>query len=306
MTPRIRIGRRSGCAEGFSDIKRDGDIKTATQYQKRFFMSVNEIEHTIKRPGCIVHYWLSGNPDNQLIFLAHGAAVDHSQFDLQMPCLMEDYQVLRWDLRGHGQSRPLEGPFRVKDAVADIVNILGSLDKEGAIFMGQSAGTYVIQETVFQHPERVKAMIIIDGTCITAKLSMIGSLAVRMSPLMFRLWPYENLKKAMVDASSVNRSSKQYLKNVFDRLSKDEFVKIWDGISTCIHYEPGYHVYCPLLLAYGEYDKTGNIRKAMKEWAERDKQSNYVVIPDAGHCSNQDNYEFFNKVMMKFLDGLRE
>jgi len=267
-------------------------------------MSVKEVERIIRRPGCIIHYWLSGNPDNQLIFLAHGLTVDHLQFDLQISRLIEDYQVLRWDMRGHGQSRPLEGPFRVKDAVADIVDMLDSLDKEGAIFMGQSAGTYVIQEMAFQHSERVKAMLIIDGTCITAKLSMIESLAVRMSPLIFRLWPYENLKQAMADASSVNHSTKQYLKETLDTLSKDEFIKIWDGFSTCIHYEPDYHVRCPLLLVYGEYDKTGNIRKAMKEWAERDKQSRYVVIPDAGHCSNQDNYEFFNKVMMEFLEGL--
>jgi 3-oxoadipate enol-lactonase len=267
-------------------------------------MSYKEIENAIKRPGCTIHYWLSSNPDNQLIFLAHGAAVDHLQFDLQIPCLMEDYQILRWDMRGHGQSRPLELPFSVKDAVDDMVNMLDSLGKEEAIFMGQSAGTYVIQEMVYQHPKRVTAMIIIDGTCITAPLSMVESLAVRMSPLIFRLWPYENLKKAMVDASSVKQNTKHYLKDRFDRLSKDEFVKIWDGLSMCIHYEPGYHVHCPLLLACGEYDKTGNIRKAMKEWAERDKQSKYIVIPDAGHSANQDNYEFFNKVMMEFLEGL--
>jgi 3-oxoadipate enol-lactonase len=217
---------------------------------------------------------------------------------------MEDYQILRWDMRGHGQSRPLEGPFSMNNAVDDMVNMLDSLGKEEAIFMGQSAGTYVIQETAFQHPERVKAMIIIDGTCITATLSLVESLAVRMSPLMFRLWPYQNLKKAMADASSVDHSTKHCLKARFDRLSKDEFVKIWDGLSTCIHYEPGYHVRCPLLLAFGEYDKTGNIRKSMKEWAGRDKQSKYVVIPYAGHSANQDNYEFFNKVMVEFLEGL--
>ena len=268
-------------------------------------MPVKEIERTIIRPGCIVHYWLSGNPDNRLIFLAHGAAVDHSQFDRQMPCLMEDYQVLRWDMRGHGQSRPLEGPFSVKDATADAVNILDSLGTEGALFMGQSAGTYVIQEFAFQHPERVNAMIVIDGTCITAKLSKVESVVLRnLSPLIFRLWPHENLKRTGVDASSVNPSTRQYLKETFDALSRDEFVKIWDGVSKCIHYEPGYHIHCPLLLVYGEYDKTGNIRKAMKEWAERDKQSIYVIIPGAGHCSNQDNHEFFNKAMMEFLDGL--
>jgi pimeloyl-ACP methyl ester carboxylesterase len=79
-------------------------------------------------------------------------------------------------MRGHGQSRPLEGSFRVKNAVEDIVNMLDSLGKEGAIFMGQSAGTYVILEMAFQYPERVKAMIIIGGTCITAKLSKVESL----------------------------------------------------------------------------------------------------------------------------------
>jgi len=42
----------------------------------------------------------------------------------------------------------------------------------------------------------------------------------------------------------------------------------------------------------------------MKEWSELDKQSKYVVIPDAGHYSNQDNPEFFNQVLLEFLEEL--
>jgi pimeloyl-ACP methyl ester carboxylesterase len=44
----------------------------------------------------------------------------------------------------------------------------------------------------------------------------------------------------------------------------------------------------------------------MKEWSKRDKQSEYIVIPDAGHGSNQDNPEFFNKVMKGFLEELEK
>jgi 3-oxoadipate enol-lactonase len=264
-------------------------------------MQFKEVEHSIKRPDCTIHYWISGNSEKPMVFFAHGAAVDHVQFDLQLHLLQEKYQIVRWEMRGHGQSRPLAGPFSIKDAADDMLNILG---KNKAIFIGQSAGTYVIQEFAFQHPERVKAIIIIDGTCITAKLSIIESLALRISPLLFKLWPYENLKKASVDASTIKSTTKKYLKEKFNELSKEEFVKIWGGLSKCIHYEPGYHVQCPLLLVYGEHDKTGNIRKAMKEWSKRDKQSKYVVIPDAGHCSNQDNPEFFNKVMLEFLREL--
>jgi 3-oxoadipate enol-lactonase len=267
-------------------------------------MILNEDKYTIIRPGCIIKYWLSGNSEKPLIFLAHGVAVDHAQFDLQIPVLDGNYKIVRWDMRGHGESRPLEGPFSVKDAADDMLNILDVIGVDKAILIGQSAGTYVIQEFAFKYPERVKAIIVIDGTRITEKLSFIESISVKLSPLIFKLWPYENLKKAMINASAIKQNTKQYLKEKFNELSKKEFLKIWTGLSKCIHYEPDYHVKSPLLLIYGIYDKTGNIKKAMKEWSERDKQSKYVVIPDAGHCSNQDNPKLFNTVLMKFLEEL--
>jgi pimeloyl-ACP methyl ester carboxylesterase len=265
-------------------------------------MNFNEIEKSIERPGCNVRYWISGNSDKPLIFFAHGACVNHEQFDLQIPLLIDDYLVVRWDMRGHGKSRPLEGKFRFNDTVEDAAAILDGLGRENAIFIGQSAGTYVIQELAFQYPQKVNSMIIIDGTCITSKLSLIESFLVKISPLMFRIWPYENLKSAMAEASAIKSDTKKYLNEQFNELSKKEFLNIWNGLSKCIHYELNYHVACPLLLVYGEHDKTGNIRKAMKKWAIRDNQSKYIVIPNAGHCSNQDDPEFFNSLMMKFLE----
>jgi len=144
----------------------------------------------------LVKYWLSGNSEKPLIFFAHGALVDHGQFDLQMHLFNENYQIIRWDMRWHGKSRPLEGYFSVKDASDDMLNILDVLGIDKPILIGQSAGTFVIQEFVFRHPERAEAIIVIDGTRITEKLSIFESRSVKISPLMFKLWPYENLKKS--------------------------------------------------------------------------------------------------------------
>jgi 3-oxoadipate enol-lactonase len=210
-------------------------------------MPFHEHSEKIERPGCTLKYWISGDSNKPLIFMAHGATVDHQQFDLQMSPLLNDYQIIRWDMRGHGQSRPLEGDFSIKDAAEDMVSILDNLGRNDALFMGQSAGTYVIQELAFQHPERVKAMIIIDGTYITAKLSPVESLSLRTGPLLFRLWPYGNLKKAMANVSAIKKETRHYLTECFNQLSKDEFIKIWDGLVKCIHYEPDYHVSSPLL-----------------------------------------------------------
>jgi 3-oxoadipate enol-lactonase len=145
-------------------------------------MSFNEVGLSIERPGCIVKYWWSDNSEKPLIFFAHGALVDHAQFDLQMHFLNENYQIIRWDMRGHGKSRPLEGHFSIKDASDDMLNILDVLGMDKAIFIGQSSGTYVIQEFAFQHPERVKAMVVIDGTRITEKLSIVEGISVKISP----------------------------------------------------------------------------------------------------------------------------
>jgi pimeloyl-ACP methyl ester carboxylesterase len=68
-----------------------------------------------------------------------------------------------------------------------------------------------------------------------------------------------------------------------------------------LHEEPNYRIMKPLLLVHGERDNLGNIKKDAPKWAARDPHCHYVVIPDAGHCSNQDNPEFFNRTLLEWL-----
>jgi len=56
-----------------------------------------------------------------------------------------------------------------------------------------------------------------------------------------------------------------------------------------------------LLLTHGERDGTGNIRKVAPHWAAREPHCRSVVIPGAGDCANQDNPEFFNRLLLDFL-----
>jgi pimeloyl-ACP methyl ester carboxylesterase len=65
--------------------------------------------------------------NNPLIFLVHGAAFDHKQFDQQFPCLNENYQIIRMDMAGYGKSRPLNGKFRIVHVANDIIHILDGL-----------------------------------------------------------------------------------------------------------------------------------------------------------------------------------
>ena len=42
---------------------------------------------TIERPGCRIHYWLTGPPDAPLVTLSHAALVDHTFFAGLVPAL---------------------------------------------------------------------------------------------------------------------------------------------------------------------------------------------------------------------------
>lgn len=255
----------------------------------------------LERKGCSLHYWLAGREGRPLVVFTHGALVDHHAFDPQIPVVAKDFRVLTWDVRGHGQSQPMGVPFTVREAAEDLVALLDTLGYRQAILVGQSMGGNIAQEVIFHHPERVTALVAIDCTCNTLKLSAFERAMLGIATPIFRLYPYELLKQQSARESAVTPEVRRYIYDAMSRLSKDEFIAIMMGTYGCLHYEPGYTITQPQLLLCGEYDRLGNIRTAMPRWAARDAQSRYVVVPNAGHASNQDNPEFVNRLLLDFL-----
>ena len=58
----------------------------------------------------------------------------------------------------------------------------------------------------------------------------------------------------------------------------------------------------PTLLLVGADDRVGDIADGSREWAARDPMVEHVLIPGAGHASNQDNPPAFTAALQAFLD----
>lgn len=261
--------------------------------------------YVIERKGCPIHFWLSGKADKPLVIFTHGASADHRMFDAQVSMLSKDYRVMTWDVCGHGESQPMGEGFSIAGVVEDLLFLMDELGYKEAILIGQSMGGYIAQEFVFRYPERVSAVVIIGSTCITSKFSTAESAAIKVSPAIFRLYPDKILKRQMAQVSAVKPEVQAYVYDATSRVSKADFISIWRGMVRCLHYVPEYKITCPLLLTHGESDRLGNIKKMAPIWAARDPQCEYVVIPNAGHCANMDNPEFFNHVLNSFLNRLQ-
>lgn len=262
-------------------------------------------EKVYTRKGCPLHYWVGGADNLPWVILLHGACVDHHSFDPVVPKFLERFRVLCWDARGHGDSQPMGDAFTVPLAVEDLEALMDVEGINDAVLIGHSNGTYVAQEMVFRRPERVRALVIADGTCITWEHSAFEKLIVDASPALMNLYPYETLKKASLPYASKNPDVQKYMFEAFSRLNKKDFIAIWTGVTRCLHAEPGYHIPRPFLLTHGDNDISGDIRKIGPKWAAREPLCTYEVIADAGHFAILDQPESFTRLVFDFLDRLK-
>jgi 3-oxoadipate enol-lactonase len=261
-------------------------------------------ESVLERKGCPLHYWTGGpeeSGDTPWVVFIHGAGVDHHSFDLLVPLVAERSRVMTCDVRGHGVSRPMGEDFTVPLAVDDLVAIVDTLGAEKAVFVGHSNGTYIAQELAFRHPERVRSLVIADGTCITWHHSPLMLFLLRHSADVMWLIPFETLKKAGLQAFSNTAEVRDYIYRAFSLISRRDFITIWDGVVKSLHPEPDYRIAQPLLLTHGDDDRTGDIRKIAPLWAGREPNCTYVVVPNARHMAPLDNPECFNRIVLEFL-----
>ena len=98
------------------------------------------------------------------LLLTHGFAASSTMFEAIKPALGEDYTVIVWDMRGHGQSDYPENPDRYSAALS-VEDIRCLLDKTGvhrAVIGGHSLGGYLALEFYLAHPDYVEALLLID------------------------------------------------------------------------------------------------------------------------------------------------
>lgn len=258
--------------------------------------------HVLERQGCPLHYWVGGPAGRPLVVFTHGAGVDHHSFDPHLPVVAERYRVLTWDVRGQGQSQPMGEAFSLPLAVDDLLAIMDQLGHDQAVLVGHSNGTYISQELAFRHPERVKALVVADGTCITWQRMAFENWLVQVSGDLMALFPYETLKKAGLPAISADAGIQAYAYRAYSLISKADFVTIWKGLTRGLHAEPAYKIRQPLLLMHGDGDTLGDIRKIAPSWARREPNCQYVVIPNARHFAILDDAPFFTRTLMDFLE----
>jgi 3-oxoadipate enol-lactonase len=94
------------------------------------------------------------------LLLIHGLTVSGAMYEPVLPALAAHYRVIVPDLRGHGRSGALPGPYRVEQLARDLAQLLDDLQVDSAYVLGYSQGGAVAQQLAHDYPERVRGLVL--------------------------------------------------------------------------------------------------------------------------------------------------
>jgi 3-oxoadipate enol-lactonase len=109
--------------------------------------------------GARLYYEVSGNPRGTLLVLANSLGSNLHMLDKVLPALESRHRVLRFDMRGHGESTLAPEPFTIEQLGRDVLRLLDEVEVDRANVCGLSLGGLVTLWLGIHAPERLHRLI---------------------------------------------------------------------------------------------------------------------------------------------------
>ena len=110
-----------------------------------------------------LHYQLEGQ--GPVVLLLHPVGLDLPWWESQVEALRSEFQVLRPDFRGHGESAIASPPYTLVDFANDAHALLEELKLAPAHVIGLSLGGMVAQVLAREYPADVRSLVLADTLC---------------------------------------------------------------------------------------------------------------------------------------------
>jgi pimeloyl-ACP methyl ester carboxylesterase len=246
--------------------------------------------------GIEIDYEVGGR--GPAVLLSHGYSATRRMWDVQHQALGAGYRVISWSMRGHGETESPAEPARYSAAltVGDMRALLGHLGVGRAVIGGLSLGGYVSLAFYLEHPEMVRALVICDSgpgyRSADAREAWNARARERAAALEARGLDALGRSREVREAVALHRSA-QGLAHAARGMLAQEGSRVIDGLAA---------IQVPTLIVVGDQDQP--FLAPCEYMAKKIPGARLEVIRGAGHSSNLDQPEAFNRVLLDFLDGL--
>ena len=245
----------------------------------------------------------SGRP----LVLIHGGLVNNGLWDKQFFALAEQHRVIRYDVRGYGQS---DGPTSPFSHHGDLCALLDFLNVKQAAVLGLSMGGAIAIDFALAYPDRTSALIPVAAAIpglrppdsVRSQWSSIGeayergdkALALELSLQVWTIGPQrtaDQVDAAVLDHIRAMTAFEFARPEIDEQLLQELEPPACDRLSD---------IHVPTLVVSGDADIpyiNGNMAYA----AATIPGAQHVIIHDAAHHLPLERPEEFNRAVLEFL-----
>ncbi|KAJ9611216.1 hypothetical protein H2200_004399 [Cladophialophora chaetospira] len=253
----------------------------------------------LNRDGVRLYYEVHGS--GPPLILTHGYSSTSAMWAGQITALSKNFKLIIWDMRGHGASDypSDQSLYSEPHTVEDIAAILDEVNGPGsqAIVGGLSLGGYMSLAFYRVHPERVRALLIIDTGPGFKKDSAREqwNKTAHATAQNFDTKGLSVLQDASAERSTVTHRDAKGLAHAARGMLAQRDAKVIGSLAS---------IKVPSLVIVGADDTP--FLAASEYMSKKIPGARKVIVPRAGHAVNIDNPDGFLEAVTRFLEGVRE
>jgi len=268
-------------------------------------MHYSEKSLTITINNLTVSFIDEGPTNSPTIIFIHGFPLNKLMWEKQIEILKENYRVIVYDIRGHGNTDVGNDSFSIELFVNDLLSLMDTLKIDKTILCGFSMGGYIALNAIENYPERFNALLLCDTNC-AADMSEAKEKRMKTIEIIkekgLEQYAEESLKKLFAPISfSKHKEEIAIVREMIMKTSKQSLYKTLHALAerteTCTKL---YKIKVPVLIMVGKEDEITPPDVALL-MHEKIKGSIIHLIDHAGHLSNMENSEEFNEYLNKFV-----
>lgn len=247
----------------------------------------------------LFHRW-DGRPDGPVLVLSHSLGVSHAMWGPQIAALGQRFRILRYDLRGHGDSGLPEAPWTIDDLGRDVIDLLDELGLDQVAYCGLSIGGIIGIWLGQNAPERFSRLVLCN---CSAAIGNTAPLLARIEKIRAEGVP--SIVGMVLDRwltppfRETHPEAEEGIRSLLLATGDEGYVRTCEALCR-FDLRPGLgSMATPSLAIYGKHDTS-----TPPDWtrafaaAMRDCR---VAELDSAHLSNVEAAAEFNRVVLEFL-----
>jgi 3-oxoadipate enol-lactonase len=263
----------------------------------------------IRVNGIIMCYDDLGKGFIPIIFI-HGFPFDKSSWKPQLDDLQKKFRVIAYDIRGFGKSAAGDDKQSIVLFADDLILLMDALQIKKAVVCGFSMGGYILLNAVNRYPERFAGLILSDTQCNadsdegrekrykTIKQIESGRIDDFASGFVKNVLCKETIdtKPELVDKikNIILSNSEKSITGTLNALAQR-----WETCSVLVK------IKIPVLILCGAEDTL--TPPAQSEFLHKNiPGATFYLIEKAGHLSNLEQPEEFNRRIINFMTTLNQ